>query len=265
MGMGVDPTPIWKAFKGLVKLAYYHGARGAKSAAEFAKRAGLNLTAAVKKAWEVYKSKRAIRPREMGARVTADLYGADRTLTAEGQAKREARDRIEAILHPKTGSAAVRVLADKFVGLDNLQKRYAAGREIPDTQNGYQAQQRMDGILGAKHKDFGEEMDGIIQQMEEMQLPFEDVEAYLYALHAKERNEHIAKINKKFPDGGSGMTEADRVEVLKRIRDSGKQEQYDKIVSQIHAITKRRPAKRPPRFRPVHGKVRQQHPHHGRD
>ena len=239
MGMGVDPTPIWKAFKGLVKLAYYHGARGAKSAAEFAKRAGLNLTAAVKKAWEVYKSKRAIRPREMGARVTADLYGADRTLTAEGQAKREASDRIEAILHPKTGSAAVRVLADKFVGLDNLQKRYAAGREIPDTQNGYQAQQRMDGILGAKHKDFGEEMDGIIQQMEEMQLPFEDVEAYLYALHAKERNEHIAKINKKFPDGGSGMTEADRVEVLKRIRDSGKQEQYDKIVSQIHAITKR--------------------------
>ena len=239
MGMGVDPTPIWKAFKGLVKLAYYHGARGAKSAAEFAKRAGLNLTAAVKKAWDVYKSKRAIRPKDMGARVTADLYGSDRTLTAEGQARKAARDRIEIILHPKMGSAGVRVLADKFIGLDHLQKLHAAGKVIPDTSNGYQAQQLMDGILGAKHTEFGEEIDGIMQQMEEMQLPFEDVEAYLYALHAKERNDHIAKINKKFPDGGSGMTEADRVEVLKRIRDSGKQEQYDKIVSQIYAITKR--------------------------
>ena len=239
MSMGVDPTPIWKAFKGLVKLAYYHGARGAKSAAEFAKRAGLNLTAAVKKAWDVYKSKRAIRPKDMGARVTADLYGSDRTLTAEGQARKAARDRIEIILHPKMGSAGVRVLADKFIGLDHLQKLHAAGKAIPDTNNGYQAQQLMDGILGANHTKFGEEIDGIMQQMEEMQLPFEDVEAYLYALHAKERNDHIAKINKKFPDGGSGMTEADRVEVLKRIRDSGKQEQYDKIVSQIYAITKR--------------------------
>lgn len=239
MGMGVDPTPIWKAFKGLVKLAYYHGARGAKSAAEFAKRAGLNLTAAVKKAWDVYKSKRAIQPKDMGSQVIAHLSGYDKTMTAEGQAKQATIDRIELILHPNMGSAAVRRLGDKFIGLDNLQKYYAEGREIPDTNNSYQAQQLGDGVLGQKNRDFGDEMRGIIEQMQEMNLPFENVELYLYALHAKERNEHIAKINKKFPDGGSGMTEADRVEVLKIIRDSGKQEQYDKIVTQIYAINKR--------------------------
>ena len=239
MGMGVDPTPIWKAFKGLVKLAYYHGARGAKSAAEFAKRAGLNLTAAVKKAWDVYKSKRAIQPKDMGSQVIAHLSGYDKTMTAEGQAKQATIDRIELILHPNMGSAAVRRLGDKFIGLDNLQKYYAEGREIPDTNNSYQAQQLGDGVLGRKNADFRDEIRGIIEQMQEMNLPFENVELYLYALHAKERNEHIAKINKKFPDGGSGMTEADRVEVLKIIRDSGKQEQYDKIVTQIYAINKR--------------------------
>lgn len=239
MGMGVDPTPIWKAFKGLVKLAYYHGARGAKSAAEFAKRAGLNLTAAVKKAWDVYKSKRAIQPKDMGSPVIAHLSGYDKTMTAEGQAKQATIDRIEVILHPNMGSAAVRRLGDKFIGLDNLQKYYAEGREIPDTNNSYQAQQLGDGVLGRKNADFRDEIRGIIEQMQEMNLPFENVELYLYALHAQERNEHIAKINKKFPDGGSGMTEADRVEVLQIIRDSGKQEQYDKIVSQIYAINKR--------------------------
>lgn len=237
--MGVDPTKVYEAFKAITSLARYHIARGVKSAAEFAKKTGLKLTAAVKKAFEVAKSKRAIQPKDMDSQVIAHLSGYDKTMTAEGQAKQAAIDRIELILHPNMGSVAVRRLGDKFIGLDNLQKYYAEGREIPDTNNSYQDQQVGDGILGRMNGDFRDEMRGIIEQIQEMNLPFENVELYLYALHAKERNEHIAKINKKFPDGGSGMTEADRVEVLKIIRDSGKQEQYDKIVSQIYAINKR--------------------------
>ena len=237
--MGVDPTKVYEALKAITSLARYHIARGVKSAAEFAKKAGLKLTDAIKKIFEMAKRKRAIQPKEMDSQVIAHLSGYDKTMTAEGQAKQATIDRIELILHPNMGSEAVRRLGDKFNGLDNLQKYYAEGREIPDTNNSYQDQQLSDGVLGKKNKDFNNEMKGIIEQMQEMNLPFDVVELYLYALHAKERNEHIAKINKKFPDGGSGMTEADRVEVLKIIRDSGKQEQYDKIVSQIYAINKR--------------------------
>ena len=253
VSMGIDPTPIWKAFKGLVKLAYYHGARGAKSAAEFAQRAGLNLTAAVKKAWEVYKSKRAIRPREMGAQVTAELFDSDKTMTAEGQAKQAIRDRIENLVNPGrrlefhflgkdrrvNRTDAHRGFADRFIGLKNLQDHYAKGEDIPDTNNTYQAEQLMQGILGAKLSDFETEITGILQQIRGLGLDSRNVEAYLYARHAKERNEQIAKINKRFPDGGSGMTNAEADAIMEKAVDSGKLEAYQKIAALIDSINQR--------------------------
>ena len=43
------------------------------------------------------------------------------------------------------------------------------------------------------------------------------VDAYLTAMHAEERNKHIAKINPKMPDGGSGMFTKDAVRILSAI------------------------------------------------
>lgn len=251
--MGVNPVPVWEHFKALTSLARYHIARGVKSAAAFAKKTGLKLTAAVKKAYEVAKSKRAIQPTDMGARVTADLYGSDRTMTAEGQAKQAIRDRIQDIVHPGkrvelhllgkdrtiSGVAAHRVFADRFIGLKNLQDFYEKGKEIPDTNNAYQAEQLMHGILGAKLADFETEVTSIMTQIRDFGLDNQDVEAFLYARHAEERNNHIATINKKFPDGGSGMTNAEAVAVMERITDSGKIEAYQKIAALIDSINQR--------------------------
>jgi hypothetical protein len=251
--MGVNPAPVWEHFKALTSLARYHIARGVKSAAEFAKKAGLKLTAFVKKSFEVAKSKRAIQPKDMGARVTAAYYGSDRTMTAEGQAKQAIRDRIQDIVHPGkrvelhllkkdrtiSGVAAHRVFADRFIGLKNLQDFYEKGKEIPDTNNAYQAEQLMHGILGAKLADFETEVTSIMTQIRDFGLDNQDVEAFLYARHAKERNDHIATINKKFPDGGSGMTNADAVAIMEQITDSGKIEAYQKIAALIDSINQR--------------------------
>lgn len=251
--MGVNPAPVWEHFKALTSLARYHIARGVKSAAEFAKKAGLKLTAFVKKSFEVAKSKRAIQPKDMGARVTAAYYGSDRTMTAEGQAKQAIRDRIQDIVYPGkrvelhllkkdrtiSGVAAHRVFADRFIGLKNLQDFYEKGKEIPDTNNAYQAEQLMHGILGAKLADFETEVTSIMTQIRDFGLDNQDVEAFLYARHAEERNNHIATINKKFPDGGSGMTNADAVAIMEQITDSGKIEAYQKIAALIDSINQR--------------------------
>ena len=251
--MGVDPTKVYEAFKAITSLARYHIARGVKSAAEFAKKTGLKLTAFVKKSFEVAKSKRAIQPKDMGARVTAAYYGSDRTMTAEGQAKQAIRDRIQDIVHPGkrvelhllgkdrtiSGVAAHRVFADRFIGLKNLQDFYEKGKEIPDTNNAYQAEQLMHGILGAKLADFETEVTSIMTQIRDFGLDNQDVEAFLYARHAEERNDHIATINKKFPDGGSGMTNAEAVATMEEITDSGKIEAYQKIAALIDSINQR--------------------------
>ena len=49
----------------------------------------------------------------------------------------------------------------------------------------------------------------LVEALAEQKVDSLDFESYLYALHAKERNERIARINPRYPDGGSGMTNAE--------------------------------------------------------
>ncbi|EMD4878992.1 hypothetical protein VQ381_005078, partial [Salmonella enterica] len=66
------------------------------------------------------------------------------------------------------------------------------------------------------------------------------LDEYLYARHAPERNLHIAKINPKMPDGGSGMTNAEAAEIMDRVRRSGKQAQYDRLAGIVDDMLARR-------------------------
>ncbi len=52
--------------------------------------------------------------------------------------------------------------------------------------------------------------------------------------------ENIAKINPKMPDGGSGMTNAEAAEIMQRVRNSGKQAQYDRLAGIIDDMLARR-------------------------
>ncbi|ERN79547.1 LPD38 domain-containing protein, partial [Salmonella enterica] len=57
---------------------------------------------------------------------------------------------------------------------------------------------------------------------------------------APERNAHIAKINPKMPDGGSGMTNAEASDIMDRVRRSGKQAQYDRLAGIVDDMLARR-------------------------
>jgi hypothetical protein len=60
---------------------------------------------------------------------------------------------------------------------------------------------------------------------------------YLHAAHAKERNAHIAKINPKFPDGGSGLTSAQADQILARYRGMAGFPLFQKLAGEFQAIT----------------------------
>jgi N12 class adenine-specific DNA methylase len=64
-------------------------------------------------------------------------------------------------------------------------------------------------------KDFrNEEVRPLLERMERLGVKMPELEEYLWARHAEERNAQIAKIDPNRPDGGSGMTDAEAQRIL---------------------------------------------------
>lgn len=68
----------------------------------------------------------------------------------------------------------------------------------------------------------------------------EDLELYLYAKFAPKRNARIASINEKFPDGGSGMTNADAAQVLADFDAAGQTEKLESLAKRVRDLNAQR-------------------------
>jgi len=79
----------------------------------------------------------------------------------------------------------------------------------------------------------------LVRAMKERGITTESLEEYLYALHAKERNAQIAKINPKMPDGGSGMTNAEAEAILAKPLPNGMKEIAKRAKAIIRQTRKR--------------------------
>lgn len=110
-------------------------------------------------------------------------------------------------------------LQDKFLSVKRMQEEIAKARkfvgDLPENIDTYLREELMHGIVGEKLDRFKTDMvDPLIQAIHDANLTLEEVELYLYARHAPERNRQIAKINPDLPDGGSGMTNAEAAEIM---------------------------------------------------
>lgn len=112
------------------------------------------------------------------------------------------------------------------------------GEPLDEAQNPYLGEELMTGRLGARVEQLADEMVGpLFEAMHIEGITLEELETYLYARHAPERNAHIASINPEFGQGeGSGMTDAEAAAIMDAVRDSGKQEAVDRLARQIGAI-----------------------------
>ncbi|MDZ4980228.1 hypothetical protein GLO31_22055 [Escherichia coli] len=139
-------------------------------------------------------------------------------------------------------SRFVRQMQDKFQALKAVQENIRkTGGKIDDSNNAYMAEEL---FHGKAENDLNVMKERYVQPLAKLLADYKiaqaDLDEYLYARHAPERNAHIAKINPKMPDGGSGMTNAEAAEIMQRVRNSGKQAQYDRLAGIVDDMLARR-------------------------
>ncbi|MDJ6367155.1 LPD5 domain-containing protein [Salmonella enterica] len=152
--------------------------------------------------------------------------------------------RSRSALSPEETMAArfVRHVQDKFQVLKAVQDKIRdSGGKLDDSNNAYLAEELFHGKaendLNAMKERY---VKPLAKLLADYDIPQSALDEYLYARHAPERNLHIAKINPKMPDGGSGMTNAEAAGIMDSVRRSGKQAQYDRLAGIVDDMLARR-------------------------
>lgn len=109
---------------------------------------------------------------------------------------------------PTTADNVIYTLQDKHIDLKRVQQaiKEAVG-EIRDDIDTYLQEELFHGRAAKITEEFlDKEVNPLISLMRASNVSMEELETFLWARHAKERNAQIAKINEAMPDGGSGLT-----------------------------------------------------------
>lgn len=135
-------------------------------------------------------------------------------------------------------------LQDKMLALKRVEQAIAESRGItalPTAQDAYLGEELYHGITGQKLDEFrAEQVEPLIKHIAEHGLTIEQVNQFLYARHAPERNAQIAKINPDMPDAGSGMSDAEAAETMDRFRADGLLDKLDHVAGMVDAINLKR-------------------------
>ena len=136
----------------------------------------------------------------------------------------------------------VRNLQDRFRRVKILQRAITeAGGAIPEPLDAYLGEELYHGRVAEMLTDFTRELvDPLVDAMGESEVTLNELDAYLYAKHAPERNAHIAGIREDMPDGGSGMTDAEAAAVLERYAE--RRGVMEALAERVYAVNRARVA-----------------------
>lgn len=111
---------------------------------------------------------------------------------------------------------AQRVVQDKFNRFRVIQDWLKTqGVQLSEAGDVYRAEERFHARVANQIEDFREAtLKPLVAKSQKAGFKMADIAQFLHAQHAEERNIAIAKINPKFPDGGSGMTTAEARTIL---------------------------------------------------
>jgi hypothetical protein len=137
-------------------------------------------------------------------------------------------------------------LQDKFLPLLRVQNAIETQfrRKLAEDENPYLTEELSTGRKGAKLEDLSENMvRPLVEGMHQAGVTVPELEAFLYARHAPERNARIAKINPEFrgdmlkeEGAGSGMTDAEAATIMDAAKQSGKLDQLQALAKQVDDI-----------------------------
>ena len=120
------------------------------------------------------------------------------------------------------GAQVIEYLQDRYNrwkhAIEDVRKQ---GGTVTEANDFYLTEERYWGRVGERLDGFHDEVRDFVREVSADDLTLEDVATYAYAMHARERNEHIAAKNAAMPDGGSGMSTADAEAHLAQARRLG--------------------------------------------
>jgi len=112
------------------------------------------------------------------------------------------------------------------------------GGTVGEAQNFYDANTLMPGRIQAEIDDFKDKVvKPMLDKAVKYEIDLDELSLYAYAKHAEERNQYIASINPRMPDGGSGMTTADAKAILQQVQSGGKAQQFEELHKDLMSIT----------------------------
>ncbi len=139
--------------------------------------------------------------------------------------------------------AFIRRVQDKFNRVKTVQRTIeeSTGQQLPDYLNVYQQEELTHGKSETALREFEEKhVDPLIAAMSKAKVTREELDEYLYAAHAKERNDYIAEINPSMPDNGSGMTYKDAAAILKAWQADPRYIDMVDLAKRVYAINEER-------------------------
>ena len=147
-----------------------------------------------------------------------------------------------AIPDEQLSDVAIRKIQDKFKVLkDVVSNLKESGGKVDDSNNAYIAEELFHGKAENDLRVMSDEfIKPLADVMAKHNIQRTELDEYLIAKHAEERNAQIASINPKFPDGGSGMTNAEAQQVIQKVSKMGKRSKYDEAAQIVYDMLKAR-------------------------
>lgn len=131
-----------------------------------------------------------------------------------------------------------RKFQDSWLPVKDKQKQLQEqGWQMDEDNDAYLAEELHKGLAKNDLREFEENhVAPLLQEIEGKGLTQAEVEQYLYALHAPERNAAMSEINEGVK-GLSGMTNDQAAGILAHFRSEGKADDLQAIADKVHAIT----------------------------
>ncbi len=132
-----------------------------------------------------------------------------------------------------------RKMQDYFIRALEVQNAVARqGGTVDEQTDFYRAEELSSGRRAALVQDFGSNVvNPLMERAAALGVDLQELALYAYAKHAQERNEYIATINDRLPDGGSGMTTADADAILDKVRQEGREQDFEELHQGLMDIT----------------------------
>jgi hypothetical protein len=131
-------------------------------------------------------------------------------------------------------------MQDRYLPMLRTQRQIETltGQALPNSMNPYLGEELMTGRIGSRLEKLHEDMVGpLFDDMARSKIDVEELETFLYARHAPERNARMAEINPNIAQGeGSGMTDIEAAAVMARIQKAGKMADMERLAGKVDAM-----------------------------